>query len=209
MDSCDDYSSRSDTPISTIDVENDDVDLQSHQHHYHTNRYSDDDVSSSDEHSCHSHDSNLGSSRRLEQKSDSDRDEVRPKLSFGISAILGDVIQPRSKSPSSRSDEGPSQHDITSNYRRLFATNFDNSDGQPQPFAGYSMIGADGRPLIPTASPPLGLVHHSASLNDTEYIRGPGGLIKVPAHRPPLGHLDFNPLMFPWMQERKERLAGT
>ena len=187
MDSYDECcSSRSGTPVSTIDVEND---------HY-----------SDDEQSYHSNDSCITSREREETKSESgDIEDNRPKLSFGISAILSDVIHPRSKSPSARSLDFTSQNNIPNNYQRLFSPFPDGTDEQL--FAGYSMIGSDGRPLIPTASPPLGIVHQ-ARLSDIEYARRPGGFIKVPEHRPPFAHLEFNPLMFPWMQERKERLAG-
>lgn len=57
--------------------------------------------------------------------------------------------------------------------------------------------GSSGGPY-PTPGGPEGSVLSSA------------GVIKVPAHRPvPLNHIHgFSPLMFPWMQDRKDRLTG-
>ena len=206
MDSCDEYSSRSDTPISTIDVENDDI-LQDglsscsrlDADRYEDGNYSDDEMSSSN--SSHSNDLSTSST---ELKSKTQTDENRPKLSFGISAILGDVIRPKAKSPIRNENTN------TNITRTQMTSPLPDSPDVSPPFSCYPCVGPDGRPMIPRGSPPLGLVH--PAFMDLDYpLHGGssvGGLIRVPAHRPPLAQLGFSPLMFPWMQERKERLAG-
>ena len=116
------------------------------------------------------------------------------KLSFGISRILSSSPGPRGGGPGSRGEGLPY--------------------GLPPPppglVAGFSPPPAHlGPGLPPRPPPPAHLVAPRPYSPGADGCLGPAGVIKVPAHRPmPLAHLGFSPLMFPWMQDRKDRLTG-
>ena len=122
-----------------------------------------------------------------------------PKLSFGISQILG------AESDAADDDEDGSEvkgHD-------------DKVTRYPEahPAIGFGMLGAGYGYGILTAG------HPGAQMGMLPFGQLPGfaqGVIKVPAHRPPFPagmptlHAPggIPAMMFPWMQERKDRLTG-
>ncbi len=160
-----------------------------------------------------------------------------PKLSFGISRILSDD-EPTSRLKGSSSDALPHcSPGASAPVRALQPTDLRlHSVVVPhplhrglsvfvphsQPSNGHlSPTGGDAPPAPPPAHhhPPFFSPHRlpSSSLSaldlqtiSTMSMAGAGGVIKVPAHRPlnlPPG-VGMSPMMFPWMQDRKDRLTG-
>ena len=136
------------------------------------------------------------------------------KLSFGISRILSE--------PSSKTS---SKHN-SSSHNNSNSTPSENGHLQCHGALAGQRYGLLGQGMPAGFSPPpahMGLSsgvpgHGPHGPHGPHMVPGLGclepgtqhGVIKVPAHRPiPLGSLSFSPLMFPWMQDRKERLTGT
>ena len=144
---------------------------------------------SADAHADHDDDS-MNNNNDID-KPDSTSD-ISTKLSFGIHRILGGSPPPRTKD----ADDPIRELDYRTDH------------------GGHSPLRALSPRLVPTLiphphfSPAFGA--HVPRTLEFEHL-GPG-VIKVPAQRPlptfPTQHLAFSPLMFPWMQERKDRLTS-
>ncbi len=151
----------------------------------------------SDHHSQHSGTSHSGSSSV----------DISSKLSFGISRILN---EPQKAKAHNGVTTSLSSH---SHYERI-NSNSSHSHGRLSPPEQLSpngpypgLVGGSGFVFSPGSHPfgpgfPPGHVPPG--------FEGSHGVIKVPAHRPMLfsPHMNFSPLMFPWMQDRKDRLTG-
>ena len=134
-------------------------------------------------------------------------------LSFGISRILGDDSPKTTTATplSSSSSSSPSSSSSVISSRLHEQENLGRCSTPPPPefrhgqftsIPGLCISGLGSSSLTLTSLP-------SNTLPSPFYHSGFGaGVIKVPAHRPnPMGSA-FPPMVFPWMQERKDRLTG-
>ena len=126
---------------------------------------------------------------------------IAAKLSFGIHRILGGALEPSrprsvdSDSPPPPRARSPSPEDLSPGGGPSTAYHSPRAFLHPHAIFQSPAFGPPGFAAFPRAIDPVDLA----------------GVIKVPAHRPlgfPSNHSPFSSLMFPWMQERKDRLTG-
>ncbi len=150
------------------------------------------------------------------------------KLSFGISTILGEEGPVKPVPLKLSVDTLESDKDRASEDRQQPPLSPQCSPQEKSPFArGTDGVTAAGRffcamsPGLVASNGQLGFMAAAAAaaaggfggLPPGPYQFFPPGVIKVPAHRPgPYGPPSAlgvgGPMMFPWMQERKDRLTG-
>jgi len=159
----------------------------------------------------------------VELKCDTSSD-ISSKLSFGIHRILGGSSSPPPREDRHSYDADEPVSDGESEGSMGAVSQGPSSPRQHSFHPHAAFLAAQRPPNFPGGSPPPGFSHYAGRYIDLAELGSPGGagVIKVPAHRPlggPLGfpghphhiqghQLAFSPLMFPWMQERKDRLTG-
>lgn len=132
----------------------------------------------------------------------------KPKLSFGITQILGDRTRSRSSSPAS-SINGTSDDKCDSDNEREISDNGRSRSTSPVTSPTLSTSKYDEAFAHAQGIYPLDLATGTLlPLGGCGLYRSAHGVVKVPAQRPhPMIHM-FNPYSIPWIDFRRDRFGG-
>ena len=153
--------------------------------------------------------------KHMKDSDSAEQKATKPRLSFGITRILGESRQ-RSRSLSPKKDRKDSSSD------------FEVDDSDADVISDHEQNDVEEtRSESPSSSPTLSTSKYDGSLGQSPSIypldlassamfplagcglyRGPHGVIKVPAQRPhPMMQL-FTPYSIPWVDFRRDRFGG-